>query len=435
MTQTLEAPSKSGNGSSVPVVARRYDPLAPIGSAGALKSLLETQSKGISEALPKHVTPERLIKTMLVAANRIPDLLNCTQASIIETINRAAELGLDLSGTLGEAYPVPFKNKVKTDGGDRWVTQCQLIIGYRGFVKLARQSGEVKRIDADVVCEHDHFNFRKGSDAKCDFIPNLKGDRGEPIGAYAYVQFKDGGEQFDFMPVHDIEKVRMRSKSGSAQKDSDYAKKGDAMGAWKTDWAEMAKKTVFRRLAKWLPMSTEKFVAAMEHDNEDVKFDDVLSVSRIESAGGSRTKQLADELSGKHIDKNTGEEIDPASQTGRQEDRNSGQEPSVSSNPAPSGAGEDSQIPAGDESQEPAKSDDSQMPDPIDEAIDQGPTEFIENVFAKARELNPSIGRKLFEGGIALYFKAAGKSREASRAIWVATAAGKMDFVAGKIKG
>jgi recombination protein RecT len=71
--------------------------------------------------LPKHITPERLFKTLLVAANRNPDILKCTQASVLETINRAAELGLDLSGTLGEAYPVPFNNKVKTRDGPRGV--------------------------------------------------------------------------------------------------------------------------------------------------------------------------------------------------------------------------------------------------------------------------------------------------------------------------
>jgi len=231
MTQTIEQPAQQ-NGQQL-ATRQAYNPIAPVGSAGALKGLLDSQSKGIAMALPRHVTPERLIKTMLVAANRTPDLLQCTQASILETINRAAELGLDLSGTLGEAYPVPFNNRIKwKDANGReqemWAKQCQLIIGYRGYAKLARQTGEIKRIEADVVCANDTFTFRKGSDARCDFTPNLTGDRCEPIGAYAYVQFKDGGEQFDFMPCSDIEKIRKRSKAGSD-------KQGNAIGAWKSD--------------------------------------------------------------------------------------------------------------------------------------------------------------------------------------------------------
>jgi recombination protein RecT len=278
VTQVLDPPARpatndNGGGQQLAKQQRPFEPLAPIGTAGGLKALLEAQRNGIAQALPRHVTPERLIKTFLVAANRIPDLLQCTQASILETINRAAELGLDLSGTLGEAYPVPFNNKMKRpDGTEFWAKQCQLIIGYRGLAKLARQSGEIKRIDADVVCENDEFTFRKGSDARCEFVPNLKGDRGKPVGAYAYVQFKDGGEQFDFMPFSDIEKVRARSKSGSD-------KQGNAIGAWKSDWPEMAKKTIFRRVAKWLPLSTEKFVRALEQDDADYELADVLEAS------------------------------------------------------------------------------------------------------------------------------------------------------------
>jgi recombination protein RecT len=278
VTQVLDPPARpatndNGGGQQLAKQQRPFEPLAPIGTAGGLKALLESQRNGIAQALPRHVTPERLIKTFLVAANRIPDLLQCTQASILETINRAAELGLDLSGTLGEAYPVPFNNKMKRpDGSEFWAKQCQLIIGYRGLAKLARQSGEIKRIDADVVCENDEFTFRKGSDARCEFVPNLKGDRGKPVGAYAYVQFKDGGEQFDFMPFGDIEKVRARSKSGSD-------KQGNAIGAWKSDWPEMAKKTIFRRVAKWLPLSTEKFVRALEQDDADYELADVLEAS------------------------------------------------------------------------------------------------------------------------------------------------------------
>lgn len=276
-----------------------YNPMTPIGTPGALKALLESQKGSIAQMLPKHITPERLFKTMLVAANRTPDLMKCTQASLLETINRAAELGLDLSGTLGEAYPVPFNNRAKDGSGrDVWVTQCQLIIGYRGFAKLARQSGEIAKIEADIVCVNDVFTMTKGSNGSCDFAPCLTGDRGDIVGAFAYVRFKDGSEQYDFMATADIEKIRMRSKSGAAGKDSQYAKKGDPMGAWKSDWGEMAKKTVFRRVAKWLPLSTEKFVAAMELDNDAPD----LLPEVVSASTGTSAADLAARLSAKRSD-------------------------------------------------------------------------------------------------------------------------------------
>lgn len=310
MTMTANAPANapasSGSGGSTTIVRRAFEPLESVGSASGLKALLDTQRLSIADALPRHVTPERIIKTLLVAANRTPDLLQCTQASILETINRAAELGLDLSGTLGEAYPVPFNNNIGTRDNPKWVKQCQLIIGYRGYAKLARQTGEIKRIEANVVCKNDKFTMRKGSNAACEFELCLE-DRGAIVGAFAYVQFNDGGEQFDFMPAGDIEKVRARSKSGNDRQ-------GNAIGAWKTDWPEMAKKTVFRRVAKWLPLSTEKFVKAMEYDSGgDEDLTHVIEAQTRRGMAGLQDKVTRRPLSeGMTLDTNPEANLPPA---------------------------------------------------------------------------------------------------------------------------
>ena len=298
MTQTVE------NGSLPAVAKRSYEPMKPIGSATALRSLLETKRDSFAASLPKHVTADRIIKTMLVAANRIPKLMECTQSSIIETISRAAELGLDLSGTLGEAYPVPFSNKM----GNGWVTQCQLIIGYRGYAKLARQSGEIQRIEADVVCENDEFVMRKGSNSTCTFVPCLKGDRGKPVGAFAFVLFKDGGEQFEFMPVSDIERIRSISKSA-------YDKGGNPIGPWRDHWGEMAKKTVFKRLAKWLPLSSEKWQHAAEVDGDSIEHD-VVEAETTQRGPAGIMARLAEKEAAKEpppaetVNEATGEVVD-----------------------------------------------------------------------------------------------------------------------------
>lgn len=245
-------------------------PLSPMGSATGLKHMLESMAASIAKVLPRHITAERLIKTALVAANRNPGILECTQSSILESINRAAELGLDLSGTLGEAYLVPFNNKVKTKDAngnttERWVKQCQLIIGYRGFEKLAWQSGDVVQIDAEVVCVNDRFIFRKGFDPVLEWEPCL-GDRGDVVGAYALVIIKGGGRMARFMTKADIEKIRQ----GAVSKDSP---------AWRNHWSEMARKTALRRVMKDAPLSTEKLTKAQEIDDEDHRLTDVLEAS------------------------------------------------------------------------------------------------------------------------------------------------------------
>lgn len=221
-----------------------YEPKKAISSPKTAKALLGRFQGQIAQILPRHMTPERMLKLVLVAVNRTPKLLKCTQESVIESVMRSAELGLDCSGTLGEAYLVPYGNT------------CQFIPGYKGLVKLARQSGELSRIEAEVVHEHDDFDYQKGSDFKLVFRPNFRGDRGEPIGAYALIEFKDGGMQSDFMTVAEIEAVRQKSP-------------GRNSGPWKDHWDEMARKTVWRRLSKWAPLSYDLLNRAIEYSDEE----------------------------------------------------------------------------------------------------------------------------------------------------------------------
>lgn len=291
------------------LATRRVELGRPIGDSGALKSLLEAQKKGIAQSLPRHITPERLIKTMLVATNRNPAILRCSQGSILETIMRAAELGLDLSGTLGEAYPVPY--------GD----QLTLIIGYRGLEKLAWQTGEVESIDAEVVCQNDDFKFKKGTEVTVEWSPKLDGDRGPAIGAYACVKLKNGGKLARFLAKSDIEKIRSSSKSGNSP-------------AWKNWWDEMARKCALKRTLKDAPLSTEKFMKAMDHDSEDFE----LAANVVEAETRPRgTAALVDKLRGRQLaDPVTGEEIPPAPQSEEEASRII-ESKSSTSTPAPAG--------------------------------------------------------------------------------------------------
>lgn len=189
-------------------------------------------------ALPKHLTVDRLLRVAMTSIQRNPKLLECTQESLLACVMTCAQLGLEPDQFLGQAYLVPFRNTKKG------VMECQLIPGYRGYIALARRSGEVQTVSSQVVYEKDHFDFVYGIDDKLEHRPNLNGDRGKPIGAYAIFKYKDGGYSFDFMPESDIQKVRERSKS-----------KDD--GPWVTDTDEMRKKTVIKRHSKLAPMSIE----------------------------------------------------------------------------------------------------------------------------------------------------------------------------------
>lgn len=182
----------------------------------------------VAMALPKHVTPERFVRVALTATNRNPKLLQCTQSSLFQCLLDLSSMGLEPDGR--RAHLIPFKDT------------CTLIIDYKGIVELAMRSGEVSAIHADKVCENDVFDYDKGQILahKIDFrIP-----RGAAYAYYAVVKLKDGTEKVEVMTKEDVDAVRRRSRSANN-------------GPWVTDYDEMAKKTVFRRASKWIPLSPE----------------------------------------------------------------------------------------------------------------------------------------------------------------------------------
>lgn len=228
----------------------------------------------IVAALPKHVTAERLARVALTTIRTNPLLLQCTLPSLLAGAMQAFQLGLEL-GIMGHAYLVPFKRNVAPKGQPpQFVYEATFIIGYKGLLDLARRSGNVVSIGADAIYSNDKFVYRRGYVEVLEHEPNYS-DRGQLIGFYAYATTKDGGRFPTVMTVEDVDKIRARSKA----KDN---------GPWVTDYEEMGKKTVLRRLCKTLPMSIE--IARTILDDEKLEFDDATSVSlNLGSLPGEQT--------------------------------------------------------------------------------------------------------------------------------------------------
>lgn len=212
--------------------------IAPRNRAQNLRHMLEKYKSQIAMALPRHMTPERMMRIVLTTVQRNPSLLQCSPESIFGCVVEASQLGLEPDGILGHAYLVPFHNKHTRR------KECQLIPGYKGLVDLARRSGQLVSIFAHVVYEKDEFDFEYGLDLKLRHKPSSEANPGPVIAAYAVAKLKDGGVQFDVMWRHQIDRIRARSQSSGN-------------GPWVTDYEEMAKKTVVRRLCKLLPASVE----------------------------------------------------------------------------------------------------------------------------------------------------------------------------------
>lgn len=202
---------------------------------GGLGAVLNSKLNQIKSVVASTVTAEKMAR---IALNELRknDYLAKTALnnpdSFINSVMQASHLGLEIGGALGQAYLVPFKNEVT------------MIPGYRGLLTLARRSGFITSIKAEMVYENDTFELELGIDTKVVHKPLLTGDRGKPKVVYMVAHFTDGGYHFEWMSIEEVNKIRKRSPSGEK-------------GPWVTDYEQMALKTVIRRGWKYLPMSIE----------------------------------------------------------------------------------------------------------------------------------------------------------------------------------
>jgi recombination protein RecT len=209
-----------------------------------VRSILAKSIPQMEMALPKHLTGERLSRIALTEIRKNPKLLDCEPKSFVGAIMQCAQLGLEPGTELGQAYLIPFYNSKNKQ------EDCQFIIGYRGMISLARNSGQLQSINAQCVYDNEVFEFEYGINEKLKHIPTL-GSKGEFLGAYAIAKLKDGGYQFLFVDKEKIYKLRDEQL---AKIKNDYAKK---YSPWSSCFEEMACKTAIRRLFKYLPISVE----------------------------------------------------------------------------------------------------------------------------------------------------------------------------------
>jgi recombination protein RecT len=209
-----------------------------------VKALISRNKSALMDALAKTVTFDRMINAFYLCVRKNPKLLDCTEQSIMGALLETGNLGLEPGGSLGQAYLVPFKNN---KAGGR--LEVQLIAGYKGLLKLVRNTGELASITAEVVYRQDElFEYGLGSEPFVKHVPT-EAEIPTPIwdqirAAYAVARMKDGTIQFQLVLKRDLVKARKRSKSSDE-------------GPWVTDPEEMCKKTAIRRLAKLLPASAE----------------------------------------------------------------------------------------------------------------------------------------------------------------------------------
>lgn len=182
--------------------------------------------------------------TLKIAANNPKSL----QAAILNV----AAIGISLNPASQHAYLVPRDNQICLD------------ISYRGFVRLATESGSIKWAKVELVYENDKFTW-KGPAEPPEHDANPFQDRGDIIGGYCIAKLPDEDILTEVMPIDEINKIRGTSKA---------FKKGG--GPWVDWYEEMAKKTIIKRAYKSWPQTPnrERTDKAMEvlHETEGMAY-------------------------------------------------------------------------------------------------------------------------------------------------------------------
>lgn len=206
-----------------------------------------------AKALPGHISPERFVRTTqtAIALTRNIEKVKNPQ-SLLAACTKAAADGLILDGR--EATLV-----VDYQGDVQYRPMM------RGLLRLAYNSGEIRSIVVEIVCENDEFIYSPTDEREpIRHVIDLRKPRGEIYAVYAKAVLKDGGIVFEVMTVEDVNRIRDRSDAYRAFKSGKIKST-----PWSTDWSEMARKTVFRRLSKYLPSSTDRLHQAVERIDEE----------------------------------------------------------------------------------------------------------------------------------------------------------------------
>jgi recombination protein RecT len=276
-----------------------------------VSALLDKYKSQIAMALPRHMTPERMIRVAITSISQTPLLQRCDAYSLCGAVVQASILGLEPNSLLGEAYLVPYWN------GKANRYEAQLQIGYKGHCKLARNSGEIAMIDAQGVRTNDEFDFEKGGCPTLRHKWPKEGTRGDLIGYWAGYRTKSGEFNFEYWTHEDILKHRDHYSKAAFVTDKQgkrVIRDGEPVlqGAWadSPDW--MCKKTVLIQVLKLAPKSVQMQTALDLDERADLGMTQQFSQ---EIPTELAAPQPADELPSEPEAGDRGEPIPAAAET------------------------------------------------------------------------------------------------------------------------
>jgi recombination protein RecT len=284
--------------------------------------MVNASVKELKNALPKHLSPERLARIATTCIRQNPKLALCTPVSFMGALFTAAQVGLE--PVAGQAYLIPFNNNRMVNGQWTKVLEVQFVIGYKGIADLFYRHEKSGLIDWGTVHEKDQFQYEYGTNAFLKHIP-ATGDRGPVLGFYVVFKLSTGFSKFQYMTGKDCMDHGVKHSKTYDEK----LKCFDRKSPWATNPESMCLKTVLLQCAKTMPLAIE-LRQALEVDETSQEWNrDIGSTINTTSWHEPEQKQIAQADTSKVAEAIGSDKKAEPAQTAP------AQEPSQSQSPAP----------------------------------------------------------------------------------------------------
>lgn len=182
---------------------------------------LTKMSPEFEKILGKQIDVEKFTRIALTAIQNNTDLLFADKQSVFNAVMRCAQDGLLPDGR--EAVIAMFKGKA---------TYLPMVAGVLKKIPIP--------VTTRIIYENEAFKFWiDDNGAHVNHTPIIWGERGKPLGVYAFGKMPNGQLVIETLSEAEVAKVR----------DSSPAKNSPA---WRDWWDEMAKKSAIKRLSKYV---------------------------------------------------------------------------------------------------------------------------------------------------------------------------------------
>lgn len=205
--------------------------------AKSLSTFLDKYKSQIANALPKHISPDRMVRLTMTAFSQNAALQKCDLHSIFGSVVVAAQLGLEI-GVGGQGYLVPYGGK------------ATFVPGWQGLVDLVSRAGRAT-VWTGAVYRGDDFDWALGDMPYIKHRPGDGGDSWKDI-THVYAVGRVNGSQFPVIEVWTMDRVVKHLNKYNKVGGRHYAleKNGQNMEMY-------ARKVVLLQVLKYMPKSIE----------------------------------------------------------------------------------------------------------------------------------------------------------------------------------